>query len=111
MNNVMLVGRLVNEPTISINENGKTYSEIIVAVNRSFKNNEGIYETDFIPCIIYNEMANTTKEYCRKGDLLGIKGRLDSLWQNNRIVVVADKVTFLATKKTEEENELGKGEV
>jgi single-stranded DNA-binding protein len=56
-------------------------------------------------------MANTTKEYCRKGDLIGIKGRLDSLWQNNRIVVVADKVTFLATKKTEQENDLGKGEI
>ena len=73
INQVVLVGRITEDPTIKENDKGKV-SNICIAVPRSFKNSDGIYETDFFPVAIWNSIAENTVEYCRKGDLVGIKG-------------------------------------
>lgn len=96
MNNIFIVGRLTREPNVVETETGKKVTKITLAVSRSYKNVDGIYETDFIPVILWQDLGNNVVEYCRKGDLLGIKGRL----QNNdagNVEVVADKVTFLSS--------------
>lgn len=100
LNQIILVGRLVSDPQINETENGKV-STITLAVSRSFKNEEGIYETDFIPIILWEGIATNVNEYCKKGDLLGVKGRLQT--KDNKIEVVAEKVTFLSSKKSNEE--------
>lgn len=106
-NEVILVGRLVQDPEIKELENGVKASYITLAVPRSHKNSDGIYETDFIPVKLWNGVAENTAEYCRKGDLLGIKGRIQTKQEENKniIEIVAEKVTFLSTsrKGTEEE--------
>ena len=102
LNNIVLVGRLVNEPTIEEMEDGKKVTTIKLAVNRNFKNVDGIYETDFIPCILWNSVAATTTEYCHIGDVIGVKGRIQSN-EDKSIVVVAERVTFLSSKKDNEE--------
>lgn len=107
MNNTMLVGRLVAKPKIEITESGKEYTRITLAVNRSYKNEEGYYDTDFIDVEIYNNSAITTCEYCEKGDLVGIRGRLETRFVEDKereesrkiTYVAADKVTFLATNR------------
>ena len=48
LNQVVLVGRLVNDIELNTKENGKTVSSVLLAVGRSFKNVDGIYESDFI---------------------------------------------------------------
>ena len=98
LNQIVLVGRLVSDPKINETENGKKVSEITLAVPRSYKNSEGIYDTDFIPCIVWNEMAENAAEFCRKGDIIGVKGRLQRL-EGNTLQVVAERVTFLSSKK------------
>ena len=107
LNQIVLVGRLVQDPEIKELENGVKASYITLAVPRSHKNIEGIYETDFIPVKLWNGVAENTAEYCRKGDLLGIKGRIQTKQEENKniIEIVAEKVTFLSTsrKGTEEE--------
>ena len=60
----------------SITENGKKYTNATIAVQRSYKNAEGVYETDFIRCTLWNAVASSTSEYCHKGDIVGIKGRI-----------------------------------
>lgn len=102
LNQVIIVGRLVARPIVEYNEIGRKISEITLAVSRSFKNNEGLYDTDFIKCTLWNGIAENTVEYCEKGDLIGIKGRLQCL-SGNELQLVAEKVTFLATNKTKEE--------
>ena len=97
-NQIVLVGRLVSDPEINETENGRKVSEITLAVQRSYKNSEGIYETDFIPCIVWNEMAENAAEFCRKGDIIGVKGRLQRL-SGDELQVIAEKVTFLSSKK------------
>jgi single-strand DNA-binding protein len=101
LNQVILCGRLVENPTLNENEENKKLCEIKVAVSRSFKNEEGIYETDIIPCILWNSIAEKTIEYCRKGDVIGIKGRFQMI--NDKLQVIADKITFLSARKEESE--------
>lgn len=106
LNQIVLVGRLVQDPEIKELENGQRVSYITLAVPRSWKNPDGIYETDFINCIVWNNIADNVKEYCKKGDLLGIKGRVQTKQEENKniIEIVAEKVTFLSNGKgTEEE--------
>ena len=102
LNQVVIVGRLVAKPIVEENENGRKVSEITLAVPRSYKNAEGIYETDFIKCTLLNGIAENTVEYCNKGDIIGVKGRLECLG-GNELQVVAERVTFLSNNKNKEE--------
>ena len=103
-NLIALVGRLVSTPIKEETESG-THTKITLAVPRSFKNMEGIYETDFIDCVLYNVIADRTCEYCQKGNIVGVKGRLQTRIietedTKKRIMeLVAEKLTFLSSKK------------
>ena len=96
LNQVVIVGRLVKKPIVEENENGKKVCNITLAVQRSYKNAEGVYETDFIKCTLWNGIAENTAEYRGKGDLVGVKGRLQCL-SGNELQLVAEKVSFLAS--------------
>ena len=108
VNNYFCVGRLVNEPEVKELEDGKKVTNITIAVPRSYKNANGEYETDFIDCTIWNNVAESTSEYCKKGDMIGIKGRIEtSIYEKDdgekvkRTSVVADRVSFLSSKTKE----------
>ena len=112
VNNVILVGRLTTDPEIVEIDTDKKVTTVILAVNRNFKNMDGVYETDFIRCILWNSIASTTTEYCHVGDVIGVKGRLQSSKyedENKKIHyivdVIAERVTFLSTNKKHEEVE------
>ena len=96
LNQVIIVGRLVSKPIVEENENGKKVCNITLAVPRSYKNDEGIYDTDFIKCILWNSIAEHTVEYCNKGDLISVKGRLQCLG-GNELQVVAESTSFLSS--------------
>ena len=102
LNQVVIIGRLVAKPIVEENENGRKLSEITLAVPRSYKNAEGIYETDFIKCILWSCIAENTAEYCEKGDLISVKGRLQCLG-GSELQLVAEKITFLTNNKNKEE--------
>lgn len=72
LNQVVLVGRLTDDIEVATKENGKRVTSLILAVQRTFKNSDGIYETDFIKCTLWNAVAASTSEYCHKGDIVGI---------------------------------------
>lgn len=97
MNNMFcIIGRLVEEPRTIIGEYDEKYTEIHLAVNRNFKDENGVYETDFIRVKLFDYIATSTTEYCRKGDLIGVKGRIES--NDNRLELIAEKVTFLSAR-------------
>ena len=110
LNQVVLVGRLTDDLTITQTENNKKVAYLTLAVQRSFKNQEGIYEADFIRCVLWNAVAASTSEYCKKGDIIGVKGRLQVTSYEDEegnkkynTEVVAEKVTFLSSKKADED--------
>ena len=101
LNQIVLVGRLVQDPEIKELENDKKVCNITLAVTRSYKNADGIYENDFIPVTLWQGIAEQTTNYCKKGDLVGVKGRLQV--REGKVEVVAEKVTFLSSRKENEE--------
>ena len=109
LNQIILVGRLVKTPEVIETESGKKMSYITLAIPRTFKNADGEYDTDFIDCVLWEVVAESTSEYCKQGDIVGVKGRVQSRMiededGNNykKMEVIAEKITFLSRKKEED---------
>lgn len=108
LNSVVLVGRLTSDPELKeVGKEGKVVN-FTVAVPRTYKNEEGDYETDFIQCNVWNKIAENMAEFTKKGDLIGVKGTLQSSSfedkegnKRYKTDVRVDKVTFLSSKKEE----------
>ena len=55
-------------------------------------------------------VAKSTAEYCHKGDIIGVKGRISTELiaengQSKRVMnIVAERVTFLSSKKQNDNN-------
>ena len=101
LNQVVLVGRLVKDVEIEQIDDDKIMGTMVLAVPRSFKNEEGVYDTDFITIKIFGGVASNTNEYCIKGDLVGVKGRVESYDDDNKIKIqiIGEKVTFLSSNR------------
>lgn len=77
-----------------------------MAIPRSYKNDKGEYDTDFLEIIAYDSIAENTKQFVKVGDILGAKGKIEKLSQDTPTKLVGEKITFLSTgKKSEEESE------
>ena len=97
MNLVTMVGRIAKlETEEATEERAFEITTMTLAITRKFKNPEGIYETDFIKVQMLNNISKTASEYCQKGDLVGVRGRLQVI--NNQLCVIAEQVSFLSTK-------------
>ena len=98
-----------DEPELKKSQNEKNHGIINIAVQRDFKNSDGIYECDFIRCSLWNGIASQVSEYCHKGDLVGIKGRIQnrSYIENEETKyiteIIVDKVSFLSSKRIDED--------
>ncbi len=93
MNNVVLIGRIDNDIEKVENEE-KTSYRLMLKISRNFKNENGEYETDLVPIELMSYIGNNVLQYCKKGDLIGAKGRLQS--NENKISVIAERITFLS---------------
>ena len=114
LNQFVGVGRLVAEPSAKEMEDGKKVSNITIAVPRSYKNENGEYDTDFVDVVLWNGIAENTAEYCHKGDIIGVKGRIQTSTyetedgeKRKSTQIVAEKITFLSSNK-EKDDELEK---
>lgn len=96
LNQVVIEGRLVENPIVEENESGRKISEITLAIPRSYKNDEEIYDTDFIKCILWNGIAEHTTKYYKKGDIVVVRGKLQCL-VGNELQVVAESIYFLSS--------------
>ena len=109
LNEVALVGRLTKDPEITDLEGGKKLASVVIAVPRMYKNSSGLYDTDYIRVTLWNGIALNTQEYCRCGDLIGIKGRIqvnnyvDAEGKNHSLLeIIAEKISFLSSKKDDD---------
>lgn len=108
MNTVMLVGRLAQDVEVKTLESGKEVTRISLAVNRNFKNPDGIYEVDFIDCVLWDGLAKNIHEYCKKGDTVGIRGRLQvSHYEKDDVKrkvvdVIVERMSFISSGRVEE---------
>lgn len=110
LNNFCAVGRLTKDPELRRTGSGTAVTSFNLAVNRSFKNQQGEYEADFIPCVVWNKSAENVAQYCSKGSLICIVARMQSRsYENNQgqkvfvLEAVCESVQFLETKKKEQQ--------
>ena len=91
LNQFIIVGRIVKDLE-------KESNVITIAIPRHYKNEDGEYETDFVDVAISGTLAKTTIEYCKKGDIIGVKGNIRSDISNDikRTILIAEKITFLS---------------
>lgn len=94
MNNFIIVGRIIDDFILEETENGKNTCTIILSVQRVFKNDEGIYDYDIVPISLVGNIAKQTYEYCKKGDVVGVRGRIARLYHSD-LQLIGDKITFL----------------
>ena len=78
LNQTVLVGRLVKDPELRETDSGNKVTNITLAVPRNYKNSNGEYDTDFISCVLWKGIAENTATYVKRGDLVGIKGHIQS---------------------------------
>ncbi len=105
MNSVMLVGRLTKTPELFSTESGKKGTYITLAINRPYKNADGEYETDYLDCMLWTGVAESAAEYCRKGDTVGVRGKLQTRIIENedgtktkKMDIIADRISFISSK-------------
>jgi single-strand DNA-binding protein len=107
INQVTLVGRLTRDPDLRITPEGTSVTNVTLAVNRPFRNQQGEYGADFVQCTLWKKTAENTAQYCRKGSLVGVTGRIQTRYYDNlegkRVYVtevVAEIVKFLDNKRS-----------
>lgn len=114
INNVTLTGRITKD--LEKHETGKGTSVVnfSLAVDRRRKNSNGDRETDFIGIQAWSLTADLLCEYCDKGSLIGVEGRIQTRnYENNQgqrvyvTEVVAENITFLDSKKGNNQSQQG----
>lgn len=111
INNVVLIGRLTKDAELRYTGSGKAVASFSLAVERSFSNQNGEKEADFINIVAWRKTAEIVSNYTRKGSLVGIKGRIQTrnyTNNNNQKVyvteVVAEEVQLLGKKSDNEDH-------
>ena len=110
LNRIELIGRLTKDPELRYVANGHAMAQFTVAVNRDFKNAAGEREADFIRCVAWRKLAEQVGQYCGKGRLVAVEGRLQTrnyeLPDGSRRTlteVIGDRVWFLDSRRPEAE--------
>ena len=108
MNNTLIcIGRITKDLELRYTTNNKAVVNIPLAINN------GKDDTTFIDVVIYGTIAETTSKYCKKGDLIGVQAKVvNNNWTDKDgknhydYKFMGYKVTFLSTKKKEENNQV-----
>ncbi|GAK11590.1 single-stranded DNA-binding protein [Geomicrobium sp. JCM 19039] len=102
LNQVSLIGRITKDPQLRFTNSGVAYVKLHLAIQRRYRNTQGEFDADFVPCIIWRKQAESTANYCHKGALVSITGRIQTRYylndQNERTYVteiIGDDVRFL----------------
>lgn len=105
MNKVFLIGRLTRDPELRYTGSNTAVATFSIAVNRTFQNQQGEREADFINIVVWRKQAENVKNYLSQGSQVAIDGRIqtrsydDNNGQKRYVTeVVADNVEFLGSK-------------
>ena len=112
MNNVNLIGRLTKAPELKQTASNTSVFTGTLAVNRTFKNQNGERETDFINIVAWRQTAEIIAQYCGKGSQIGVTGRIQTRnyenQQGQRVYVtevVAEHIDLLDSKNDNQQEQ------
>lgn len=110
INNCIIIGRLTRDPELKKTQSGVSFIRFTLAVNRSFKDDSGETQADFISCIAWRAQAENLAKYMRQGSLIGVEGRIQTgSYESDKGTVyttdvVANNITFLESKGSQNNN-------
>lgn len=112
INNVVLVGRLTKDPELRYSNSNIPMVYFTIAVNRTFADQNGQRNADFIGCVVFRKQAENMARFLSKGSLIGVQGRIQTRNYQGRdgnqvyvTEVVADNVQYLETKSSTNRNQ------
>lgn len=113
INTVLLTGRMVRDPELKTTQSGVSVCSFSVAVERPRRSGEE-REVDFFDCVSWRGCAEFVSKYFRKGDPIGIDGRLQVRnWKdrdgNDRksVEVLVKETHFLGGRRYDSDNAAG----
>lgn len=108
INKVILVGRLTKDPVLRKTQAGTSVTSFTVACSRRVGADKEP-QTDFINCVAWNRTADLVQTYVRKGNLVGVEGRIQTRnyddEQGKKVYVtevLCESVQFLESKNKAE---------
>lgn len=110
MNQVIIIGRITRDLELRYTENKKAVCNFSIAVNRTYTNEDGEREADFINIQVWGKQAENLKKYQTKGSLIGVSGELRvNQWEEEgqrkyKTFVLANQIEFLSSKSSETTN-------
>ena len=106
INNTVLVGRLTKDVELRYTQSNVAVATFTLAVNRTFKNESGEREADFINCVMWRQQAENLANWAKKGALIGITGRIQTRSYDNQqgqrvyvTEVVAENFQLMGSRK------------
>lgn len=112
INQTTLVGRLTNDVNLRYTPSNVAVATFTLAVNRTFKNENGDREADFINCVMWRQQAENLANWAKKGALIGITGRIQTRSYDNQqgqrvyvTEVVAETFQLLESRNSQGQNQ------
>ncbi|HLJ60847.1 MAG TPA: single-stranded DNA-binding protein [bacterium] len=117
LNRIHLIGRLTRDPELRYIANGHPMAQFTLAVDRDFRPAGGDREADFVHCVTWRKLAEQVGQYCVKGRLVAVEGRLQTRAyeaqdgsRRKMTEVVGDRVWFLDSPRADTETATPRGE-
>lgn len=102
LNHMVVIGRLCADPELRYTQSGTPVASFTLAVDRAYKAASGERETDFIPVVVWQKLAEIVAQHLKKGRLAAAVGRLQIRSYENKegqkvrmAELIASEVQFL----------------
>ena len=105
LNNLVLVGRTVEDLTVVTLDSGLKTCRMVIAVQRGFKNQDGEYDVTLFQLYYGWDCWAVAANNCKKGSVVGVKGRIQVRQievkeiKLNILEVVGERVSFINIKR------------
>lgn len=105
LNRVVVVGRLTKDPETKRSQSGDAFTTFSVAVNDRYSKEN----VNFFDCVCFRQTAEYVTRFLKKGDLIGVDGRLQQDTYENKqgfkvsqVKIIAESVQSYQAKPSEE---------
>ena len=112
LNRVILVGRLTRDPELKYTPAGMPVASFSLANNRSYSTGgEKKEQVSYFDCVAWSKLGEIITEYCKKGKMIAVEGRLQQRrWDDqdgnkkSKVEVVVENFQFLSPGKGQDED-------
>lgn len=107
MNNITIVGRLINPPELRMTPAGVPVCKATVSVNRNNgkKDDRGYPESDLFQIEVWRKQAESLSQHAGKGSIIGVVGRMESQKRDDKTywTLKAESWNFVGPKQSEKQ--------